>query len=223
MSRAPGDPEASGQPGGSPVPEWFGREDGARAPLARAGNPLGCLSLLFGLGIAAVAIFYGWAGDARAKKIMNDRDQCEQRLMNAQSSLNECRRQVLETQSTPCPTQPSATAVPTASENEASDIPDAGARSAEEIARVMRAQNPGFRLCYEKAVSENPNADAKVELLMTIDPSGNVSEAHATGPMGPTGLQPFTYRCFEAVAKGIHFPPAGEKTTLRYPLTFQRR
>jgi hypothetical protein len=223
MNRMPGGKTDGDQtPGGSPVPEWFGRSETTQSTVA-SGNPLGCVALLFCLAIGGAAIFYGATAEARRTKAANELMQCQRQLSGNASELKQCQQQPKAAAVVPCPPVPAAPAVtePPAETQPELEPPRAGSLAATDVAEVTRKLNPGFRRCYDQALGENPNAEAKIQLSLTIEPSGKVSDARASGPAGPTGMPPYAYRCIEAIAKGAKFPESTQKTTVNLPITFR--
>jgi hypothetical protein len=89
--------------------------------------------------------------------------------------------------------------------------------TAREIQPVMQKARPRFRACYENALKFAPEAQGRVQVKITIAPTGKVPVASATH----TGnLPPQVASCVAAVTRTLEFPKSRESTSVSYPLSF---
>ncbi len=74
------------------------------------------------------------------------------------------------------------------------------------VSRVLRAQAPGLRACYERGLRSNPTLAGAVSVRFVIGANGRVSEASATGlPSDPS-----VAACIAARVRSAVFPtPVG--------------
>ena len=76
----------------------------------------------------------------------------------------------------------------------------------------------GFKACYTHALSQDPKANGKVSVTITIGTNGDVTQvdAKASGNL-PASVEP----CIRKQVRGAHFdPPQGGPATVRIPLVF---
>src|SRR5262245_52786750 len=122
MNRMAGATGGDQTPGGSPVPDWFGRGE-ERSQLPTASGGFGCIGLLFALAIAGAAAIYGMSSDARAKKSDRQLAECRGNLAKKESELRESERMrsalAIEAQA-----RPTATAVPTPTATATEETPE---------------------------------------------------------------------------------------------------
>lgn len=89
----------------------------------------------------------------------------------------------------------------------------------EVISRIVRASMARMRLCYESALSSNPNLQGTVTTKFVIDRSGAVSSASDGGSTLPDRA---VVQCVNRAFSGMSFPqPEGGVVTVTYPITFQ--
>jgi hypothetical protein len=82
-----------------------------------------------------------------------------------------------------------------------SESPQSGQRELR-VTRVLRAQLPGIRACYERGLRSNPTLAGALSVRFAIGANGRVSEASATGlPSDPS-----VAACVAARVRGVVFP-----------------
>jgi len=89
-------------------------------------------------------------------------------------------------------------------------------RSADEIQRVIRGQQPAYRACYERGLAANPDLTGKVKLALTIAPDGSVSDARAPDS---DLADPAVVACVVGAVRTLRFG-TGAATSVTYPLLF---
>lgn len=94
-----------------------------------------------------------------------------------------------------------------------------GVLSKDQISRVVRSDNRGFRYCYEKGLISDPTLRGKLVVKMVILASGKVGTATVQkreGNLGGVG------KCVANKSKNLVFPkPKGGGTvTVKWPFVF---
>jgi len=91
-------------------------------------------------------------------------------------------------------------------------------RTKDEIRKAMRDALPAFKECYARALTDNPKLAGKVELKLSIDPTGRVKSLK----LGQGDLKdPAVTSCIEKRAKAIVFAGADVTVTVTYPFVFK--
>jgi hypothetical protein len=86
-----------------------------------------------------------------------------------------------------------------------------------DAARLVRAQMPRLRVCYERVRATRPTLAGRIELRFTIGRDGQVTQATASG-MPDT---PEIASCVADALRQTTFPrPEGDSLQLVYPLMF---
>ncbi len=85
----------------------------------------------------------------------------------------------------------------------------------EVISRIVRANFGGLRLCYETALQRDPNVHGKVVVTFTIDHTGAVTAATASG------FDPTVDTCIAQRFKTLQFPAPADIVQVTYPLDFE--
>jgi hypothetical protein len=89
----------------------------------------------------------------------------------------------------------------------------------EVIRRIVRANFPRFRACYEVGLKTNPSLAGTVITRFVIDNSGAVESAASGGGTLGSGT---VSACVLGVFRTLSFPaPEGGKVTVTYPINFQ--
>ncbi|MCC6998848.1 MAG: AgmX/PglI C-terminal domain-containing protein [Deltaproteobacteria bacterium] len=83
------------------------------------------------------------------------------------------------------------------------------------IQKVFRAGAPGFRFCFEKALKQQPNLAGRVDVNITIEADGTVSQADAKG------LTPELEQCMVERARKLRFPPGSSSIKVHFPFIFK--
>jgi len=90
----------------------------------------------------------------------------------------------------------------------------------EVIKRIVRANFPRFRVCYEQGLKKEPKLAGTVANKFVIDATGAVESVTAEGGTLPNEQ---VKSCITGVFRTLSFPePEGGKVTVTYPLEFQR-
>jgi hypothetical protein len=104
------------------------------------------------------------------------------------------------------------------SASEPADVSVSGRLPAAEIQRVVRADYPRIRACYQRRLAADPDQTGRVVVRFVIAPDGSVSEARDDGS---TLTNPSTISCIIGVFIRLRFPePDGGSVTVVYPLHF---
>ncbi len=85
--------------------------------------------------------------------------------------------------------------------------------------RVMQKRRSSFKVCYRKALADNPQAQGDLTLRFTVSPTGRVAQVERVG----LGIEHAAMEsCVLRVVRRIQFPPLDGKTrvTFEYPLQF---
>lgn len=86
------------------------------------------------------------------------------------------------------------------------------------IQRIVRQNFGRFRMCYEKALSQNPNLQGRVQVRFMIDRSGAVSNALNAGSSLPDAA---AVGCVVRGFYGLSFPkPEAGSVQVSYPIMF---
>jgi hypothetical protein len=89
----------------------------------------------------------------------------------------------------------------------------------ETIKRVIRANFPRFRACYESGLKKDPGLKGTVAVRFIIDNTGAIETANLAGGSMSDGS---VSSCVLGVYKTISFPePEGGKVMVTYPIDFQ--
>jgi hypothetical protein len=89
----------------------------------------------------------------------------------------------------------------------------------EVIKRIIRANFPRFRACYEQGLKKDPGLKGTVAVRFIIDTTGAVESANQAGGNMPDGG---VSSCVVAVYRTLSFPePEGGKVLVTYPIDFQ--
>lgn len=87
----------------------------------------------------------------------------------------------------------------------------------EVIQRIVRQNFGRFRLCYESALTSNPNLSGSVTVSFTIAEDGSTSKVSAKSEMGDAGM----ISCIQKSFMGLSFPqPEGGTVAVVYPVAF---
>jgi hypothetical protein len=88
----------------------------------------------------------------------------------------------------------------------------------ETIQRIVRQNFGRFRMCYEKALGQNPNLEGRVQVRFLIDRNGAVSNALNAGSSLPDSA---AVGCVVRAFYGLSFPkPDNGSVQVSYPLMF---
>ncbi|HEY5961649.1 MAG TPA: AgmX/PglI C-terminal domain-containing protein [Polyangiaceae bacterium] len=86
--------------------------------------------------------------------------------------------------------------------------------------RVVAGMKAGFRNCFQRELSSNPDAQGKISLTIRVGPGGEVQSvsAAASGSLGSA------VECVKARAKSAQFdPPEGGSAVIMVPVTFVKQ
>jgi hypothetical protein len=88
-------------------------------------------------------------------------------------------------------------------------------------ARVVAGMRAGFRACYNRGLSENPDAQGSIRLSIKVGPGGEVAGVSAS----PSGNLPGSVvSCVQARASAAQFaPPEGGSAVIVVPVTFVKQ
>ena len=87
------------------------------------------------------------------------------------------------------------------------------------IKRIVRANYPRFRACYESGLKRDPGLKGTVSVMFIIDTSGAVESASSAGGTLTDGS---VVSCVVGVYRTLSFPePEGGKVRVTYPIDFQ--
>jgi hypothetical protein len=87
------------------------------------------------------------------------------------------------------------------------------------IKRIVRANYPRFRACYESGLKRDPGLKGTVSVMFIIDTSGAVESASGAGGTMTDGT---VSSCVVGVYRTLSFPePEGGKVRVTYPIDFQ--
>lgn len=89
--------------------------------------------------------------------------------------------------------------------------------TAAEVQKVVREHMPEIQYCYDKIASRAKAPTGEVNLAMSIDPTGRVTQVIASAP-GVSGRS--LDKCLRSAAKRWRFPSANTETQVDYPLVF---
>jgi len=91
-------------------------------------------------------------------------------------------------------------------------------RTAADIQRVVSAQRGSTQHCYERAVRQNPQLEGRVNLNLTIAPTGTVRRAECSDQsLGSRDV----CECVERQARRWRFPEANDETRVSLPIIFR--
>lgn len=87
--------------------------------------------------------------------------------------------------------------------------------------RVVAGMRAGFRACYQRGLSENPDAQGSIRLTIRVGPGGEVQSVAAV----PSGNLPASViACVKARASAAQFnPPEGGAAAVVVPVTFVKQ
>ncbi len=95
----------------------------------------------------------------------------------------------------------------------------AGKLPPETIKRVIRANFPRFRQCYEAGLKKDPGLKGTVAVRFIIDTTGAIESASLSGGNMSDGA---VSSCVLGVYKTLSFPePESGKVMVNYPIDFQ--
>lgn len=125
----------------------------------------------------------------------------------------------LDLQTTPEPARPGAGNVRVTGEVRVAfgDAQVQGGLFADDAHRLVRARLGDLRVCYDRALAEQPDLGGRMTLAMIVGPNGSVARAAVQGStVGHSGVE----QCFTDIARRWRFPPsrAGESASIRYPI-----
>jgi hypothetical protein len=88
-------------------------------------------------------------------------------------------------------------------------------------ARVVAGMRAGFRNCYNRALSSNPDVEGRISLSIRVGPGGEVQGVNAS----PSGNLPDSVvSCVKARAQAAQFdPPQGGMAVIQVPVTFVKQ
>jgi hypothetical protein len=88
-------------------------------------------------------------------------------------------------------------------------------------ARVVAGMRAGFRNCYNRALSQNPDVEGRISLSIKVGPGGEVQGVTAA----PSGNLPDSVvSCVKARAQAAQFdPPQGGLAVIQVPVTFVKQ
>jgi hypothetical protein len=87
------------------------------------------------------------------------------------------------------------------------------------IKRIVRANYPRFRACYESGLKRDPGLKGTISVMFIIDTSGAVESASGAGGTLTDGT---VSSCVVGVYRTLSFPePEGGKVRVTYPIDFQ--
>jgi hypothetical protein len=90
--------------------------------------------------------------------------------------------------------------------------------STEQLARVIDAQQPSLKRCYDAALAQHPyRQEMQLQAVIEIAPSGRVSSVELEGGGGLPGMAP----CLRKTIAGWRFPRAPDATHASLPLIFK--
>jgi hypothetical protein len=86
--------------------------------------------------------------------------------------------------------------------------------------RVVAGMRAGFRACYQRELSNNPDAQGSIRLSIRVGPGGEVQSVSAS----PSGNLGSAVACVQARAQAAQFdPPEGGSATIVVPVTFVKQ
>lgn len=89
------------------------------------------------------------------------------------------------------------------------------------VARVVASMRAAFRACYQRGLSEDPDAGGSIKLTIRVGPGGEVSGVTAS----PSGnLSATVVSCVQNRAQMAQFePPEGGSAVISVPVTFVKQ
>jgi hypothetical protein len=90
-----------------------------------------------------------------------------------------------------------------------------------DAARVIASLRAGFRACYNRALSQNPDAEGKITLSIRVGAGGEVTNVSAsTSGTVPDSLA----NCIRARASSAQFePPSGGMAVVQVPVNLVKQ
>lgn len=217
---------------GGGIPEWFGKDAEPPPPPRRGGSPkfaIAAAVLLMGAGVGAFVVTRGHDQDARDRAAAAERE-----LEQARQTENELKRRLeaemkAAAEATPEPVEPDPSELPSIEDVLAEGDDDAGAddadesdaapgqRDAAQVLTVINGLRKDVRRCFETELQTNPTAGGRVDVTLTIAPSGRVSAATAKS----TGtLSEVATNCIVRTTRTARFAPASDTATVKVPFAF---
>lgn len=93
--------------------------------------------------------------------------------------------------------------------------------SVSNAARVVAGMRAGFRNCYQRGLSENPDASGSIRLTIRVGPGGEVA---GVTPAPSGSLPASVISCVVARAQAAQFdPPEGGSAVIAVPVTFVKQ
>ena len=90
--------------------------------------------------------------------------------------------------------------------------------STAQLARVVEAQQPTLKVCYDAALEKHPyKQEMRLDATIEIAPSGRVASVELEGGGGLPGMAD----CLRKAIKGWQFPRAKDATETSLPLIFK--
>lgn len=121
-----------------------------------------------------------------------------------------------------CGSTPARSETPAPEEEPSAPAADGAATdelTAAQLRAVVTREQPGIRRCYEHAaIAEGRAPGLRLDVAVTIGPTGRVTTVDATGPELGT-----LRGCVEDAMRGWTFPPSSGTTRTRIPYVFQGR
>lgn len=100
----------------------------------------------------------------------------------------------------------------------AAAAPDLSSGNQREIARVVSEGRAGLTACYQRALVRDPTlVHARLNVRLSIAPSGRVGDVKFTGPAASRPVQP----CLEEAISKWTFPSASAPYAAEFPLLLQ--
>jgi hypothetical protein len=87
-----------------------------------------------------------------------------------------------------------------------------------DIFATVRENQSGVRSCYERALKRDHRLAARLEVQVSVLPTGAVERVAVGGPSG----RPELTACIRGVIKGWRFPPAPQAYSTAFPLRLQQ-
>jgi hypothetical protein len=90
--------------------------------------------------------------------------------------------------------------------------------STEQLSRVVEAQQPGLKRCYDAALEKHPyKQQMQLQAIIHIEPSGEVDSVEIEGTGGLPGMS----ACLRKAIGAWRFPKARDATHTSLPLVFK--
>jgi hypothetical protein len=94
-------------------------------------------------------------------------------------------------------------------------------RAVKDIQVIVQSRRDEARACYDAALANHPGIEGDIDIAWTIDPKGNVTDAHVDSSRTQI-LEPSVGTCISSIISRIRFAESakGFETHAHYPFNF---